>query len=80
MLLKNCNYLNSKFIFASGDIRIEEERISEIAKTLEPNPGEEVVDVHFKKVIPGLVDVHTHGAVGFDACDNTKEGLQAVAN
>ncbi len=80
MLLKNCNYLNSEFIFASGDIRIEGERISEIAKVLEPKNGEEVIDVNFKKVIPGLVDVHTHGAVGYDTCDNSKEGLQATAN
>ncbi len=80
MLLKNCHYLNSQFHFTSGDIRVEGERIAEIGKVLTPKDGEEVIDIQFKRVIPGLVDVHTHGAVGFDTCDNTKEGLQATAN
>ncbi len=30
-------------------------------------------------LIPGLVDVHFHGAAGYDFCDGTKEALQAIA-
>jgi len=30
-------------------------------------------------LIPGLVDVHFHGAAGYDFCDGTKEAMQAIA-
>lgn len=29
-------------------------------------------------LIPGLVDVHFHGAAGYDFCDGTKEALQTI--
>ena len=36
-------------------------------------------DVHGAYVIPGLVDVHTHGAVGADASDGSPEGLRRLS-
>lgn len=30
-------------------------------------------------VIPGLVDIHFHGALGFDVCDNSMEAFEKVA-
>lgn len=29
-------------------------------------------------VLPGLVDVHFHGAAGYDFCDGTKEAFHAI--
>jgi len=78
MLLKNCTLLNGNFVFEKADMRTEGEIIKEIAPSIEPFAGEEVVDVNFKRVIPGLIDIHTHGSVGYDTCDNSKEGLAAI--
>ena len=39
-----------------------------------------VVDASDCYVIPGLVDVHFHGAVGEDFSDATREGLQRIAD
>lgn len=36
-------------------------------------------DVHGAYIIPGLVDVHTHGAVGADASDGDAEGLKRLS-
>ena len=40
----------------------------------------EVIDAAGCYVIPGLVDVHFHGAVGEDFSDATAEGLQRIAD
>lgn len=39
-----------------------------------------IVDASECYVIPGLVDVHFHGAVGEDFSDATREGLQRIAD
>ena len=39
-----------------------------------------VIDAKDCYVIPGLVDVHFHGAVGEDFSDATAEGLQKIAD
>jgi N-acetylglucosamine-6-phosphate deacetylase len=45
------------------------------------NSGDDVViDAAGCYVIPGLVDVHFHGAVGEDFSDATPEGLQKIAD
>ncbi len=45
------------------------------------NSGDDVViDASDCYVIPGLVDVHFHGAVGEDFSDATAEGLQKIAD
>lgn len=39
----------------------------------------ERIDAEGLYVLPGLVDVHIHGAVGSDFCDGSKEGLCSIA-
>jgi len=31
-------------------------------------------------LVPGFVDVHIHGAAGYDTCDNTKDSLREIEN
>ena len=78
MLIKNCTLLNGKFVFEKADMRIEDDKIKEIAPSLEAINGEEVIDAGYKRVIPGLIDIHTHGSVGHDTCDGSKEALSDV--
>ncbi|WP_026516778.1 N-acetylglucosamine-6-phosphate deacetylase [Butyrivibrio sp. MC2021] len=40
---------------------------------------EEIVDAKGLMLIPGLVDIHFHGAVGHDFCDGDKKGLMEIA-
>lgn len=45
----------------------------------EAESGETVVDLQGARVIPGLVDVHIHGAMGADFSDGDLPGLTAMA-
>lgn len=40
---------------------------------------EETIDAQGLYVLPGLVDVHIHGAVGHDFCDASPQGLARIA-
>lgn len=42
-------------------------------------PDEKMIDASGKYVIPGLVDIHTHGAVNADASDGGAEGLRRMS-
>lgn len=37
------------------------------------------VDAAGKRLLPGLIDLHVHGAMGYEAMDASVEGLQAMA-
>ncbi len=44
----------------SVDLRIQSGHIVALGKTLAPEPGEQIEDLHGRLVLPGLVNAHTH--------------------
>lgn len=52
-------------------------------RVLEPDApvpaGAEVVDVSKKRIVPGFIDVHTHGGVGVDVNGATAEDLEKIS-
>lgn len=75
MILKNATILNDSFKFVKADIQIDGERIVAIAPAID---GADTVDLAGKTVLPGAVDIHTHGAVGYDHCTGDIAGLARV--
>lgn len=59
--------------FVARDVFVQDGRI-----VADEPAGCEVVDAAGCHVIPGLVDVHSHGAVGYDFCDGTHEAIDAI--
>lgn len=59
ILIKNVDLVRDK-VYPMMDIRIRGEKIKEIIRGSEPEPGEQVIDGTGCMAIPGGVDVHTH--------------------
>jgi len=54
-------------IVKNTDLCIEDNIITQVADSIEPAANDEVIDATGKYIIPGFIDVHNHGAMGFDA-------------
>lgn len=74
MIIKNVQVFTEDKMFEPGEIRIENGVFSDTCAE-----NAEVIDGEGCFAIPGLIDVHFHGAVGFDFCDGTQEALEKIA-
>lgn len=79
MLFKNGLVFTENCVFEPVDILVKDGRFAAVGKDL-PADGEEVIDLGGKKVLPGLIDVHTHGCGMHDFCDGTPEAFQTMAD
>ena len=77
MIIRNAKVFADGCRFVEKDLMIRDGRIVFGAA---PEPGEEILDAQGAYALPGLVDIHFHGAVGHDFCDADEAGLQAIAD
>ena len=77
MIFKNGFVLDKSFHFVQTDLQIKNGKIVAVGCC---EPDTEVVNCTGKYLIPGLVDIHTHGCGGADACDGTKEALDILSD
>lgn len=76
MLLKNALVLDASFRFVKTDVLVQNGKIAHIG---EGCTDPDTVDCTDRYLIPGLVDIHTHGCGGADACDGTREALETLS-
>ncbi|MBQ7294312.1 MAG: amidohydrolase family protein, partial [Clostridia bacterium] len=72
MVFKNVALYGENFKFSISDVCVENGVFSSGANG-------EVIDCDGLMMIPGLVDVHTHGAIGIEAADKGFEAINAVS-
>lgn len=77
MILKNGLVLDKSFHFVKTDVIVKDGKIAHIGSC---DCDKEVVDCTGKYIIPGLVDIHTHGCGGSDACDATMEAMEVMSD
>ena len=59
--------------FISAQIEIDDNKIINIYKY---NEKDDAYDYGNKRILPGFIDIHCHGAYGFDVNDANEEGLR----
>lgn len=75
MLLKNAVYYDDDFLPRQGDIAIENGILAEVGGTQAGRGGA----LPGCTIVPGFVDIHTHGAMGGDTCDAAQSALAGIS-
>lgn len=84
-LLEGGQVFFSEGEWKTADILIENDRICQIGQGLRESCGafrsgiEEIVPLRGRMVLPGLCDLHIHGADGWDTCDDHPDALRHIA-
>ena len=76
MFYKNARLFTSDFKFVNGAFEVVDGKFGAI---LPQNVPEDAIDLQGATVIPGLIEVHSHGNSGYDFSDGNYEGLVKMA-
>lgn len=74
MIIENVKVFTEEKQFKDGTIQIKDGLFTNAG-----SDSGEVIDGNGCYAIPGLVDVHFHGAVGHDFCDGTQDAIEKIA-
>lgn len=74
MIIKNAQ------VFSDDGFIINDIYTNGVRITDSPASQDEIIDAEGLYAIPGLIDLHFHGCVGYDFCDGTPKALQAIAD
>ncbi|WP_322741785.1 amidohydrolase family protein [Fictibacillus phosphorivorans] len=66
----------------NGSVWIKNDKIFHVGTTDSPSTEEDVIRYNMPQgsiIIPGMIDIHIHGAAGADFMDGTKEALETIS-
>lgn len=80
MIIRNVKIYTEDKNFVDGDILIRNGVIVSIAESLTAEADDsEVLEGNGCYAIPGLIDLHLHGCMGYDFCDGTMQAVEEIA-
>ena len=74
MLLTNAHLISPGFEKRDASVRIDNGMIVDVG---DESGGD--LDLEGKMLLPGFIDIHSHGADGADVCDASAKGLEHIA-
>lgn len=79
-LIRNVRMISPDVDYKYANIIIDGETIKSIAeKEVNPDNFDDIIEGEGLMALPGFIDEHTHGAVGFDTCDGKHESIDKIA-
>lgn len=78
MIIKNATVLADDYSFIKKDLVINQSIITDIETDASEN-NQPVLDMENKLVVPGLIDIHTHGIGGYDFTIDTKNSIKELS-
>lgn len=79
MIIKNIQIYGEDKCFTPGELVIKNERFGAVGEIVSAYGDEEIIDGEGCFAIPGLVDIHFHGCMGYDFCDASSEAVARMA-
>ncbi|MCR5536647.1 MAG: N-acetylglucosamine-6-phosphate deacetylase [Succinivibrio sp.] len=78
-LLNASVYVAAKHAFLPLKLTLEDGRITELSSVQKPADGATSLDLRSLLVIPGLIDLHLHGACGVDTMDGNAHSFETLS-
>lgn len=78
LIINGLVYENNTRRFASKDILVEDGIIVALGKNLDADDAK-IIDAQGRRIVSGLIDVHTHGIAGYDFLCADEDALQKMS-
>ncbi len=79
-LITNAHIISPGIDIVGGSVLIEGKRIIAVLTPGETAEADKVIDAGGNMLMPGFIDIHSHGAGGCDTCDCKVESIRTIAD
>lgn len=79
-LITNAHIISPGIDIAGGGVLLDGDRIEAVLQPGETAEADSVRDAGGNMLMPGFIDIHSHGAGGCDTCDAKLESIRTIAD
>ncbi len=79
-LITNAHIISPGIDIPGGSVLIDGTKIAAVLQPGETAEADKVIDAAGNMLLPGFIDIHSHGAGGCDTCDCKLESIRTIAD